>query len=319
MALSDTVQIVTDAFKGVGVDEKCLIENLGKWKAEEGSSFRKSSDLFEKDNERNLEHWRKQHLKHLQNEFLRFNNAVVWWTMHPWERDARLVKKAIKQGSESYGILVEVACSRSSDDLLGARKAYHSLFHHSIEEDVAFKLHSTPQNKLLVALVSAYRYEGGKVKEDHAKSDAKTLASVIKNNTQKKSLVEDEQVLRILTTKSKLHLKEVCEQYKNISDGKNLDEDFGITDLRLQETVQCLCAPQKYFTKVLEQSLQNNDGNKRLKKAVTRVIVTRADNGMKDIKEEFKKKLSVDLSTKIGETSKGNYKDFLLALIERGN
>lgn len=57
--------------------------------------------------------------------------------MHPWERDARLVKKALKKGAECYNLIVEVSCTRSSEDLLGARKAYHSLFDQSMEEDIA--------------------------------------------------------------------------------------------------------------------------------------------------------------------------------------
>lgn len=64
-------------------------------------------------------------------------NALVQRAMHPWERDARLVKEALSKGPESYNVIVEVACTRSSDELLGARRAYHSLFDHSIEEDVA--------------------------------------------------------------------------------------------------------------------------------------------------------------------------------------
>lgn len=57
--------------------------------------------------------------------------------MHPWERDARLIREALRKGPESYGVIVEVVCTRSSEELLGARKAYHSLFDHSIEEDIA--------------------------------------------------------------------------------------------------------------------------------------------------------------------------------------
>lgn len=69
-------------------------------------------------------------------------NAVVLWTMHPWERDARLVKEALEKGPQLYGIIVEVACTRSAEELLGARRAYHSLFDHSIEEDVAHHIKS---------------------------------------------------------------------------------------------------------------------------------------------------------------------------------
>lgn len=76
--------------------------------------------------------------------------------------------------------------------------------------------------QLLIALFSTYRYEGLKVKEETAKSEAKALANAIKN-ADKKILLEDDEVIRMLTTRSKPHLKAVYEQYKKISD-KNLDE-----------------------------------------------------------------------------------------------
>ena len=56
--------------------------------------------------------------------------------MHPWERDARLINDALNDGPKSYNVLVEIGCTRKSDELLGVRKAYHSLYECSIEEDV---------------------------------------------------------------------------------------------------------------------------------------------------------------------------------------
>ena len=81
-------------------------------------------------------------------------DAIVLCAMHPWERDSRLLKEALYKGPQ-YNVLVEIACTRSSDDLLGARKAYHSLFNHSVEEDVAFHLH-TPHKKVVIAVLLFY-------------------------------------------------------------------------------------------------------------------------------------------------------------------
>lgn len=77
-------------------------------------------------------------------------------------------------------------------------------------------------SQLLVALVSSYRYEGTKVHEDVAKSEAKTLSGAIKNGA-KKNPMEDDDVVRILSTRSKPHLVSVFKHYKDIS-GKTLDE-----------------------------------------------------------------------------------------------
>lgn len=79
-------------------------------------------------------------------------------TMHPWERDARLIKKALnKPGSSgSLSVLVEIACTRSSEELLGARRAYHSLFDHSIEEDVAYLVHGSDRKVLSVVVLQLH-------------------------------------------------------------------------------------------------------------------------------------------------------------------
>uniref|UniRef100_A0A2N9GBI3 Annexin n=1 Tax=Fagus sylvatica TaxID=28930 RepID=A0A2N9GBI3_FAGSY len=296
-----------------GIHEQSLISILGKWQPEEKKSFRKGSPHLFIEDERNFERWDDHCVRLLKHEFMRFKNAVVLWTTHPWERDARLAKKALKKGPESYGILIEIACTRSADELLGARRAYHSLFDHSIEEDVASHINGS-ERKLFVALLSAYRYEGSKIKEDAAKSEANTLSNAIKDADKKKP-IEDDEVIRILTTRSKPHLQAIYKYYKEIS-GKNIDEELDV-DMRLKETVQCLCNPQKYFSKVLDTAL-TKDADKKIKKALTRVIVTRADTDMKEIKEEYNSQFGAPLSKKIEDTTNGNYKDFLLTLIARG-
>ncbi|KAI4333017.1 hypothetical protein L6164_017874 [Bauhinia variegata] len=312
MAHTEELQALTKAFSGHGIDEKSLISILGKWEPEERKTFRKGNPHLFTEDERQFEKWNDHQVRLLKHEFVRFKNAVVLWAMHPWERDARLAKEALKKGPQAYGVLVEIGCTRSSEVLLGARRAYHSLFDQSIEEDVASHVHG-PERKLLVALLSAYRYEGSKLKDDAAKSDAKKLSIAIKNG-HNKAIIEDDEVIRILSTRSKPHIHAVYKHYKEIS-GNNLDED--LEDLRFKETVQCLCAPQTYFSKVLDAALRL-DVDKNGKKALTRVIVTRADIDMKEIKVEYNELYGVSLSQKIEDTANGNYKDFLLTLIARG-
>lgn len=141
--------------------------------------------------------------------------------------------------------------------------------------------------QLLVALLSSYRYEGPKVNEEIAKMEAQSIFNAVK--THKDDIVENDDLVRILSTRSKLHLKAVYKHYKEIS-GNYLDEvlhntpsitlnfirlvlnrffsqvysvyvlyvvlltifllqDLG-DNLRVKETVQCLCNPQTYFSEV---------------------------------------------------------------------
>lgn len=73
------------------------------------------------------------------------------------------------------------------------------------------------QQQLLVGLVSSYRYEGPKVVNEHtARFEAETICCAIKN-AEKKNPIEDEEVVRILTTRSKPHIKAILKHYKEIN------------------------------------------------------------------------------------------------------
>ncbi|KAK2986479.1 hypothetical protein RJ640_025489, partial [Escallonia rubra] len=299
---------------GLGIEESSLISILGKWHPEQKQSFRKGTRDFFTEDDRLFERWDERHIAQLQHEFLRFKNAMVLWTMHPWERDARLAKEALRKGQQAYGVLVEIACTRSSEELLGARRAYHSLFDHSIEEDVAVHVPGIERN-LLVALVSSYRYEGPRVHEETARSEAKILHNAFKASDKKKP-IEDEEVVRILTTRSKLHIKAISTHYKEFS-SSDITEDLD-TGFLLKQTLQCLYTPETYFSTVLDSALKDG-ADETTRETLTRVIVTEANNvDMKAIKEEYHQKYGVDLSEKINGVANGNYRDFLLTLVARG-
>lgn len=302
---------LTKAFSGLGVDEKALISIVGNWQHDQKHSFRKASPHHFLADERQFEKWNEQQVELIKHEVLRFKSAVVLWTMHPWERDARLFKEALTKGPDGYSLIIEVACTRSSEELLGARKAYHSLFDSSVEEDVASHVHGH-ERKLLVALVSAYRYEGSRVHDESAKSEAEALHHAIKKNLP----VEDEEVVRILSTRSKLHLKAIFSHYKELF-GKDLDEEFhGFWSLKV--ALQCLVIPEVYFSEVLDVALRKG-ANEFTQEALTRVVVSQADVYMKEIQAVYYKRFGANLSQKIEETCLGNFKDFLLTLVARGD
>ncbi|OMO52924.1 hypothetical protein CCACVL1_29007 [Corchorus capsularis] len=123
--------------QGFGVDETSILSILGNSNLEHKKSLRQGWSKFFSEDEYGFERFDPSHVKSLKLEFKRFRDAVMLSVLHPWERDARLIEKAIKKGPKHYNIIVEIACSRSSEELLGARKAYHSLFDQSMEEDIA--------------------------------------------------------------------------------------------------------------------------------------------------------------------------------------
>lgn len=76
-----------------------------------------------------------------------------------------------------------------------------------------FLFFSFLSKQLLVGLVSSYRYEGPRVNVETAQIESQTLHTAIKN-AHKKKPKEDEDVVRILATRSKAHLKTIFNIYK---------------------------------------------------------------------------------------------------------
>lgn len=62
---------------------------------------------------------------------------VLLWTLDPAERDAFLANEMTKRRTSINQVLVEIACARSSNQLLQAKQAYHTCYKKSLEEDVA--------------------------------------------------------------------------------------------------------------------------------------------------------------------------------------
>ncbi|RLN30618.1 annexin D4 [Panicum miliaceum] len=315
--MGDEVQQLTRAFSGLGglgVDEPAMVSALARWRGqpEKRSGFRKGfPGFFTSHGE--MDRCEEEYMLHLAAEFARFKNLMVLWAMHPWERDARLAHHVLHQHHPA-AIAVEVACTRSADELLGARRAYQALYHHSLEEDVAYRARDKPYCNLLVGLVSAYRYEGPRVNEEVARAEAKALGTAVKSAAGGRPLAENDDVVRILSTRSKPHLVETFKYYKEIH-GRRIEEDLSHgREETLLEAVLCLAAPAKYFSQVMEVALRDG-ADQHEKDALTRVAVTRSDHDMDEIRAAYQERFGAKLEDAIAAKAHGHYRDALLSLV----
>jgi len=193
---------------------------------------------------------------------------------------------------------------------LAARKAYHIRYKRSIEEDVATHAKGDLR-KLLVPILTAYRYEGPEVNLSLAKSEAKLLHKKIEDKA-----YADEEVIRILATRSKTQLEATFNAYNNEighpinKDLKSDPKDEYLSSLRA--ITKCITCPVKYFEKTIRLAINKTGTDEG---ALTRVITTRAEVDLKQIKELFLKRNSVPLARAIKKDTTGDYEDFLVALI----
>ncbi|ESQ40970.1 hypothetical protein EUTSA_v10014138mg [Eutrema salsugineum] len=292
---------LNEAFKGWGTNEGMIISILAHRNATQRNFIRAVySANYDKDLLKELD-------KELSGDFER---AVMLWTFDPAERDAYLAKESTKMFTKNNWILVEIACTRSSLEFLSAKQAYQARYKTSLEEDVAYHT-SGDLRKLLVPLVSTFRYTGDEVNMMLASSEAKILHEKIEEKA-----YGDEDLIRILTTRSKAQISATLNHFNDkfgTSITKYLKEDSDNEYVQLLKAViKCLTYPEKYFEKVLRQAI-NKVGTDEW--ALTRVVTTRAEFDMERIKEEYLRRNSVPLDRAIAKDTHGDYEDILLALL----
>ncbi|CAL9229811.1 unnamed protein product [Arabidopsis halleri] len=289
------------AFKGWGTNEGMIISILAHRNATQRSFIRAVYAA----------NYNKDLLKELDRELSGdFERAVMLWTFEPAERDAYLAKESTKMFTKNNWVLVEVACTRSALEFFSAKQAYQARYKTSLEEDVAYHT-SGDIRKLLVPLVSTFRYDGDEVNMVLARSEAKILHQKIEEKA-----YADDDLIRILTTRSKAQISATLNHYKNnfgTSMTKYLKEDSENEYIQLLKAViKCLTYPEKYFEKVLRQAI-NKLGTDEW--GLTRVVTTRAEFDMERIKEEYLRRNIVPLDRAIAKDTHGDYEDILLALL----
>ncbi|RLN17373.1 annexin D3-like [Panicum miliaceum] len=296
------------AVQGWGTDERALIEILGRRTAAQRAEVRRAyAGLY-----------RESLLDRLRSELSGdFRTAMVLWAMDPAERGARLANAALAAASRTITdqhawALVEVACASAPDHLVAVRRAYRSLFGCSLEEGAAAcPALQDPLRKLLVSLVRSYRCEAELVDEDVAGMEAAQLAEAIRRRKQP----HGDQVIRIVSTRSKHQLRATFRRYKQ-EHGTGIDEDIAKHSSSqfakiLRSAVWCLTSPEKHFAEAIRYSILGFGTDEE---TLTRAIVSGSEIGMERIKEykaRFKTTVTSDV---VGDTS-GNYKDFLLTLV----
>ncbi|XP_059598180.1 annexin D3-like [Vitis vinifera] len=190
------------ALQGWGVDQEVIIWILGHRKAVQRKKIKETyQQLF------------KESIIHCLQSTLSgvLGKAMSYWMEEPPERDAKLVEKTLKRGKAGITqlqVIVEIACASSPNHLMAVRQAYYSLFDCSLEEAITSKVSSSLQ-KVLLGLVSSYRYDRELVDLNVAKSEAAKLHEAI----EKKQSDRDE-VMWILSTRNFFQLRATFKHYK---------------------------------------------------------------------------------------------------------
>ncbi|XP_028553445.1 annexin-like protein RJ4 [Dendrobium catenatum] len=205
--------------------------------------------------------------------------------------------------------LIDILAHRDEAQRLQIIQSYEDLYHENLIKKLENEL--SGELKLLVGLVSTYRYDGKEIVKTLAFYEANILHDVIR----KKPFIHDE-FIRIFTTRSKAQLIATFNIFKDhhgISISKALS--FGRPDLFtsvLKIVILSFISPHKYFEKLLRSALNKEKIDEN---TLARIIVTRAEKDLQEIKDMYEESGKMSLIAAIDNKTSGHFKNFILELI----
>ncbi|CAL8261745.1 unnamed protein product [Lota lota] len=287
------------AMKGIGTDEDAVLMMLT---ARSNSQRQEIKEAYKKSYKKDLVSALKSELEGL------FESLIVALMTPPVSYDASLLHKALKGAGTNDDVLIEILASRSAEQLKDIIKTYKKEFGGKLEKDIMSDTSGHYEN-LLLLLLQGNREEG--VNEEKIEKDAKDLFEAGESQ-----IGTDEEVLiSILGKRSPEHLRQVFAAYKKLA-GSDIEDSIksettGNLENLMLAIVKCIRSVPAYFAEVLHGSMRRagtDDGT------LMRVMVSRSEVDMLDIREAFCKTYKVSLYNTIQEDTKGDYGKALLYL-----
>lgn len=240
-----------------------------------------------------------------------FEDVIVALMMPPEEYLCKELNKCMEGMGTDEDTLVEILCTRTKPEIAAIVAAYERLYDRPLAEHMCSET-SGDFRRLLTLIVTGARDEEAGVDVNKAREDAQALydAGEAKWGT-------DEEVFnRILAHESFAQLRQIFEEYKNIS-GRTIEQAIkaeigGEMKEALSAIVECVENAPAWFAQRLRNAMQGAGTDDP---TLVRVIVSRAEIDLGGIKAEYERLFDKTLESDLkGETS-GDYKRALVALL----
>ncbi|KAM9377807.1 annexin A5a [Pholidichthys leucotaenia] len=237
-----------------------------------------------------------------------FESLIVALMTPPVAYDASQLHKALKGAGTDDEVLIEILASRTGEQMKEIIKLYKKEFGGKLEKDICGDT-SGDYQRLLVILLQGSREEG--VDRGMIEKDAKELYAAGEG----KFGTDEEKFITILGNRSAEHLREVFDAYKKLS-GSDIEDSItsettGNLENLLVAVVKCVRSVPEFFAERLYKSMRRAGTDDD---TLMRIIVSRSEVDMLDIRASFKKMYKASLYTTIQEDTAGDYQKALLYL-----
>ncbi|XP_054456268.1 annexin A11a isoform X2 [Anoplopoma fimbria] len=292
-------EVLRKAMKGFGTDEQAIIELLGsRSNRQRVPLLRAYKTAYGKDL-----------IKDLHSELSGdFRKLVMATLKTPSEFDAYELHSAIKGAGTDEACLIEILSSRSNAEIKEINRIYKQENKKSLENAISGDT-SGHFRRLLISLAQGNRDEREAVDISLAKQDAQSLYAAGEN----KLGTDESKFNAILCARSKPHLRTVFLEYQKMCGRdieKSIDREMsGDLEGGMLAVVKCIKNTPAYFAERLYKAMKGA-GTKDT--TLIRIMVSRSEVDMLDIRQEYVKNYGKSLYTHISGDTSGDYKKLLL-------
>ncbi|XP_002734745.1 annexin A13-like [Saccoglossus kowalevskii] len=240
-----------------------------------------------------------------------FEDVLVHLLEPAAEYDAWLLHETMDGPGTEEDILLEILCFRTKEELTAIRQAYHQKYGKTLDDDIKGDT-SGNFEKMLLILLEGVRDRPHVVVEAFARADAKLMY----DSGEGRLGTDDDRFIDIFTTRSWDQLAASTFMYEKMY-GKPIEQvlesEFSFDMLfALKKMVVFARDRATYFATMLYDSMKGLGTDDEY---LQRLVITRCEVDMLEIKEAFKQKYGLTLSKMIRDDTSHKYKDVLLALI----